>query len=577
MSETSQPIQVLDVFNKQNFHTGVASEFVKFPKAQSTVTMPNGVKFGDGSFQNSASAGSSLTVKETDSNPNVSNVDTIIVSGGTLVNNNDGSVTITTGGAGASSLLVSDYTSSVAGASTINVEGATLIENGAIANLYMGVSKIHENTATYGSPLSSHQFLVDPFNITNVTTSLVTSSGSVSNYTGTYERVNPKATVKTNSSGIRHFQFDGNDDYIDFATSNNLIDAVPSTGSTSLWAWFDLEDTALAVNSLLSTRTRVTGSTDKIGAGLELKTKSGFYSFRVGKTSTQGFVEHESSVAVTKGWHMFAATMTYNSATVNYDYVLYLDGVSIHTFSDEYAAPASGVRIGAAITDTTNVPSASVTTALIGHCGITDSALSSTDITSIYNELKPYYLTSGLFAGDLTGNVTGNLTGNVTGDLTGNVSGNAGTVTNGVYTNTSAAISGTVTATEFLGPLTGDVTGNVTGEIQTQTSYGTTPSISGSTLTLTTAGNTYETFDLPYTDAGATVSTLAFSGTQRNNSQYVVCIYNNGSGDISFPTTISGVKVNHTSQVDVAYPAYAILTIFYKNSTNIFASVSVFS
>lgn len=47
--------------------------------------------------------------------------------------------------------------------------------------------------------------------------------------------------------------------------------------------------------------------------------------------------------------------------------------------------------------------------------------------------------------GTLTGNVTGNLTGNTTGlhtgnmigDVTGNVSGNAGTVTNGVYTNTT--------------------------------------------------------------------------------------------------------------------------------------------
>ena len=440
MSETSQPIQVLDVFNKQNFHTGVASEFVKFPKAQSTVTMPNGVKFGDGSFQNSASAGSSLTVQEASgANPEIATeVSTIKVSNGTLtVDPNDNSiVTISTsGGSGSGSLTVTDNNVTSANVSTINVEALGTVVNDSATNtafLFPGDSKVSSTQTYTTTALTNHQFLVDPFNTTNVTTSGITSSGLVSNYTGTYERVNPKATVKTNSSGIRHFQFDGNDDYIDFATSNNLIDAVPSTGSTSLWAWFDLEDTALSVNSLLSTRTRVSGSDDKIGAGLELKTKSGFYSFRVGKTSTQGFLEHESSVAVTKGWHMFAATMTYNSATVEYDYVLYLDGVSIHTFSDEYAAPASGVRIGAAIADTTNVPSASVTTALIGHCGITDSALSSTDITSIYNELKPYYLTSGLFAGDLTGNVTGNLTGNVTGDLTGNVSGNAGTVTNGV-------------------------------------------------------------------------------------------------------------------------------------------------
>jgi len=49
--------------------------------------------------------------------------------------------------------------------------------------------------------------------------------------------------------------------------------------------------------------------------------------------------------------------------------------------------------------------------------------------------------------GNLQGNVTGNLSGNVTGNVTGNLTGNAGTVTNGVYTNTSQTISGDKTFT----------------------------------------------------------------------------------------------------------------------------------
>jgi len=610
MSETSQPIQVLDVFNKQNFHTGVASEFVKFPKAQSTVTMPNGVKFGDGSFQNSASTGSSLTVQEASgANPEIATeVSTIKVSNGTLtVDPNDNSiVTISTsGGSGSGSLTVTDNNVTSANVSTINVEALGTVVNDSATNtafLFSGGSKVSSTQTYTTTALTNHQFLIDPFNTTNVTTSGVTSSGLVSSYTGAYKH---DATVITDNLGIRHLEFDGLGDYIDFATSSNLIDAIPdhtsaSPGNFTMWGWFSKgDDTNETIISTLS-RTGSNGSYD--GKGVELRTQ-GTYAIRIGspnRASNNGFYSVDTTVEATEGWHMFGITAVHNGAGTDdaYDYTFYVDGVSIYTYTGEFFTPTSGVYIGAFNT-IVNYPASnsSVTTSNIGHCGITNSALSSTDFTSIYNELKPYYLTTGLFAGDLTGNVTGdvtgNVTGNVTGDVTGNVTGdvtgNADTVTNGVYTNTNSTISGTITANEFLGPLTGDVT----GDIKT-TNSATSASITGSsTLSLQLSGNTYDTFHYNPTSGSAaiTISTIEFASTgtaPRVNSQIVISIKNQSTQTVEIPTTIAvsdqaggsstgNFLVNFSSQVDIPNNGYGIITIYYLSSTLFFASASVFS
>jgi len=616
MSETSQPIQVLNVFNKQNFHTGLASEFVKYPKAQSTVTMPNGVKFGDGSFQNSASTGSSLTVREeSGANPEIATeVSTIKVSNGTLIVDpiDNSIVTISTsGGGGGGSFTVTDNNVTAGNVNTLNVEAlGTVVNAGSnTAILFSGGSKVSSTQTYTTTALTSHTFLVDPFNTTNVTTSGVTSSGTVASYTGTYERVvnnDETSTVAINSLGIRHFKFDTQNDFIDFATSNSSIDAIPLQNSTTLWAWFLIdENNQSTYNPLISTRTRTSTV-----AGLEIKSNIGFYGFRIGTGAA--FLDVPSTVPVTRGWHMSALTMTYNGT--NYDYILYVDGVSIHTLSSDFITPVSGVRIGASVVDSAG--GSIVSQSFIGHCGITDSALSATDILSIYNELKPYYITTGLFVGDVTGDLTGNadtatkiatitnsdivqldatqtLTSKTLTSPTISTIINTGTLTlptdtdtlvgkNTTDTLTNKTLTSPVftgTATGFSGDVTGDLTGNVTGEIKTGTGTGTTPTFGSNTLTLTTVGNTYETFDYTYTGGADTVSTLAFSGTQRNNSQYVVSIYNHSTstGAFSFSTTFSGAKINYTSQVDIPIDGYAILTIFYKDSTNIFASVSVFS
>ncbi len=49
MSESQKPLQILDIFNTENFITN--KDFVTY-KAQGIVTVPNGLKFGDGSYLN---------------------------------------------------------------------------------------------------------------------------------------------------------------------------------------------------------------------------------------------------------------------------------------------------------------------------------------------------------------------------------------------------------------------------------------------------------------------------------------------------------------------------------------------
>ena len=69
-------------------------------------------------------SGVSLTVKEADGSPNVSNVRTIVVSNGTLTDDGAGQVTVTTGGGGGSSLTAGSGII-VDGADRINIHGGT--------------------------------------------------------------------------------------------------------------------------------------------------------------------------------------------------------------------------------------------------------------------------------------------------------------------------------------------------------------------------------------------------------------------------------------------------------------------
>lgn len=70
MSSKPQPYDKLSIFNPTNF-AGRGVDFVDYPVAQGTITLPNGVIWGDGSYQNSFSGGGGGSVN----NPMTSDLD----------------------------------------------------------------------------------------------------------------------------------------------------------------------------------------------------------------------------------------------------------------------------------------------------------------------------------------------------------------------------------------------------------------------------------------------------------------------------------------------------------------------
>jgi hypothetical protein len=100
MSNQPKPFEELDIYNSVNYpSSSVSATLLNFPVAQGTETMPYGVIWGDGTYQNSANPGGySLTVQ--DGTTTVTNVNDINVTNGTLTNNGGGSVSINTGGGG---------------------------------------------------------------------------------------------------------------------------------------------------------------------------------------------------------------------------------------------------------------------------------------------------------------------------------------------------------------------------------------------------------------------------------------------------------------------------------------------
>ena len=108
MSSRPQPKEKLNTFNSQNYFNGKNEQSVSYPVAQGMLTLSNGVKWGDGSYQNSANGfGVPLTVEEQDGTPSVANVNTIKVTNGSLTDDGSGVVSITTGG-GVTNPMTSD-------------------------------------------------------------------------------------------------------------------------------------------------------------------------------------------------------------------------------------------------------------------------------------------------------------------------------------------------------------------------------------------------------------------------------------------------------------------------------------
>jgi len=129
-------------------------------------------------------AGGSITVKEADGSPNVSNVTTIVVSNGTLTNNGGGQVTVTTGGGGGGGDVTTSQLNYVSGIAVYS-SGQSILNQSNITAL---------NTA---SGIATSLLAVS-----GTVTSLVASSG-IATYASGQAIANESDILAT--SGIAHY------------------------------------------------------------------------------------------------------------------------------------------------------------------------------------------------------------------------------------------------------------------------------------------------------------------------------------------------------------------------------------
>ncbi|KKN13865.1 hypothetical protein LCGC14_1002010 [marine sediment metagenome] len=158
--------------------------------------------------------GSALTVRETDGTPTVLNVNTIVVTTGTLTDDGDGQVTITTGGGGGGAGTITDINTSATGPS-VTITGTGAVNTDTVGNII-----------TINSPALDFLALNVPFRGARV--SLV--------------------GVQTISSGNTQITFDQTDfDTDGFVVGGDESELVIPAGVTkvrlrAMWWWVDTED-----------------------------------------------------------------------------------------------------------------------------------------------------------------------------------------------------------------------------------------------------------------------------------------------------------------------------------------------
>ena len=178
MSAYPPPKNVGGDFNSDLFWTADGDK-ANFPTLQGTLTCPNGLKFGDGTFQNSASTGSSLTVEAQTDGTQVTNVDTIIVTDGTLSQGaTAGEAILNISGGAGGSISVSDGNNTVTGISTLQISNSTVTAVGGLGTV-SGLAPLASPALT-GTPTATTAGVND--NSTRIaTTAWVKNSMNLSN------------------------------------------------------------------------------------------------------------------------------------------------------------------------------------------------------------------------------------------------------------------------------------------------------------------------------------------------------------------------------------------------------------
>ena len=124
-------------------------------------------------------SGVSLSVKEADGSPNVADVRTIVVSNGTLTNDGNGQVTITTGGGGGGDVTTAELN---------YVSGIAVYASG---NLYVDNDAYVSGIATY----ASGQAIANESDIASNTSSISTNTSNISTNT---------ANISTNTARVNY-------------------------------------------------------------------------------------------------------------------------------------------------------------------------------------------------------------------------------------------------------------------------------------------------------------------------------------------------------------------------------------
>ena len=182
-----------------------------------------------------------LVVKEVDGNPNVPNVNTIVVSNGTLTNDGGGVVTITTGGGGAgvdswaggtTGLLPSGATTGV-----VSISGTLVVANGGTGTTTLTNNSVLTGTGT--AAITAEGNLT--FDGTTLTTTGFSCTGDASigdaasdeigffDVTGVVQRTTANATAATHSPGIPAGPIDLSDTFGGY-TVNQIVGALQDLG-----------------------------------------------------------------------------------------------------------------------------------------------------------------------------------------------------------------------------------------------------------------------------------------------------------------------------------------------------------
>jgi len=170
--------------------------------------------------------------------------------------------------------------------------------------------------------------------------------------------------------------FDGTNDYVDLGTSDLLN---PSSLTVSVWIYINGAG-AGSLPTIYSSSKSANGQS----GGIAIAYASNKIRFYLDRTGSSGWVFAESNSTVSTGqWYHLVGT--WNGSTVT----LYVDGVAQST-----TASASTIGYNTALPATIGKYTSNYFNGLIDEVALFDSALSASNITSIYNSGVPNDISS---------------------------------------------------------------------------------------------------------------------------------------------------------------------------------------